>query len=366
MAETRTEQQINRPPDTEAVDAQRSNMNGKSTTVTVEKKKGPVRRALPFIFGAILVVAALYGWHIIQYNKVHEATDDAQLDVDISPIIPRVAGFVRDVWVNNNDHVDSNAVLVTLDTRDLSLKVEGAEAALQDALAAVKSAQAAATAARANVATAEVNRNKTAEDLKRADGLLAGGAMTKEQFDAVKAAAEAAEAQLKSVGDQAAASEAQIAIAQAQVKQKQVDLDNANLQISYATIAAPVAGTVAEKNVQIGEYIQPGQPLMAVTQPDIWITANYKETQVHDIHPGQPAEFTVDAYPDSTFHGTVQSISPATGAKFSLLPPDNSTGNFIKVTQRVPVKILVNPNNYSKTPLRPGMSVDVTITTGKW
>ncbi len=331
-----------------------------------KKEKGLFQRALPFIFGAILVAAALYGWHIIQYNKVHEETDDAQFDVDISPIIPRVAGYVRDVWVNNNDHVDSNAVLVTLDARDLNLGVQGAEAAVESAMAAVKSAQAAAIAAHANVATAEVNRNKTVNDLRRAKGLLAGGAMTKEQFDAVQAAADAAEAQLKSVTDQAATSQAQIAIAQAQVQQRQVDLDNANLKLSYATIAAPVAGTVAEKNVQIGEYIQPGQPLMAVTQPDIWITANYKETQLHDIHPGQPAVFTVDAYPDSTFHGTVQSISPATGAKFSLLPPDNSTGNFIKVTQRVPVKILVNPGNYSKTPLRPGMSVDVTITTGKW
>jgi membrane fusion protein, multidrug efflux system len=366
MAETQTEQQIKRPLDATATDGQKLNTNGKSTEVVVEKKKGPVRRALPFIFGAILVAAALYGWHIIQYNKVHEETDDAQFDVDISPIIPRVAGFVRNVWVSNNDHVDSNAVLVTLDTRDLNLKVRSAEAAIENAMAAVKSAQAAATAARANITTAEVNRNKTADDLRRANGLLAGGAMTKEQFDAVRAAAEAAEAQLKSVGDQASASEAQIAIAQAEVKQKQVDLDNANLQLSYATIAAPVAGTVAEKNVEIGEYIQPGQPLMAVTQPDIWITANYKETQLHDIHPGQPAEFTVDAYPDSTFHGTVQSVSPATGAKFSLLPPDNSTGNFIKVTQRVPVKILVNSGNYTKTPLRPGMSVDVTITTGKW
>ena len=373
MAETKTEQPQSIPLPSDGRPANGvSRPNGQTSESNfqeppkVKKEKGLFQRMLPFIFGAILVAAALYGWHIIQFNNVHEETDDAQFDVDISPIIPRVGGFVRDVWVSNNDHVDSNAVLVTLDTRDLNLKVQSAEAALQNAMAAVKSAQASAIAAHANIATSEVNRNKTEDDLKRADGLLAGGAMTKEQFDAVKAAAEAAEAQLKSVGDQASASEAQIAIAQAQVKQRQVDLDNANLQISYATITAPVAGTVAEKNVEIGEFIQPGQPLMAVTQPDMWITANFKETQVHDIHPGQAAVFTVDGYSDSTFHGTVQSISPATGAKFSLLPPDNSTGNFIKVTQRVPVKILVNPGNYTKTPLRPGMSVDVTITTGKW
>ncbi|HET6401511.1 MAG TPA: HlyD family secretion protein [Candidatus Kapabacteria bacterium] len=378
MAETKTDQprvaplNNGQPADREPrsngrpSDSNNSEPDNNGNRPKAKKEKGLFQRALPFIFGAILVGAALYGWHIIQFNKVHEETDDAQFDVDISPILPRVAGYVRDVWVSNNDHVDSNAVLVTLDTRDLNLSVRSAEAAVENAQAAVNSAEAAATAARANVATSEVNRNKTADDLTRARGLLAGGAMTKEQFDAVKAAAESAEAQLKSVSDQAAASGSQIAIAQAQVKQRQVELDNANLQLSYATITTPVAGTVAEKNVEIGEYIQKGQPLMAVTQPDIWITANFKETQVHDIHPGQPVVFTVDAYSDSTFQGTVQSISPATGAKFSLLPPDNSTGNFIKVTQRVPVKILVNPGNYVKTPLRPGMSVDVTITTGKW
>src|SRR5581483_9349467 len=256
--------------------------------------------------------------------------------------------------------------LLTLDAQDLMLKRTAAEAAVTNAQAAVTSAQASATAAQSNVATAEVNRQKTAEDLARAKGLVAGGAMTKEQYDAVRAAAEAAETQLKTVSDQALAASSQVGVAQAQVKQRLADLDNAKLQLSYATIVTPVAGTVAKRNVEVGEFIQQGQPLMAITQNDIWITANFKETQLFDLRPGQRVEFTADAYPDSVFHGTVQSVSPATGAKFSLLPPDNSTGNFVKVTQRVPVKILVDRGNYSKSPLRPGMSVDVTVTTGKW
>jgi membrane fusion protein, multidrug efflux system len=329
------------------------------------EKKGIVRRALPFLFLAILIAAGLYGWHIIQYNKVHENTDDAQIDVDITPIIPRVAGFVATVRVNDNDHVDSNEVLVTLDTNDLSLKVKSADAALANVQASTQSAVAAASVARANVATAEVNRQKAADDLARANGLLAGGAITKQQFDNYKSADAVADAQLKSASDAASASEAQVAVAGSQIKQKQVDLDNATLQLTYATIISPVAGIVAKRNVEIGEYIQQGQPLMAVTQGDIWITANFKETQLYDMHPGQRVEFTLDGYPDSTFHGTVQSISPATGAKFSLLPPDNSTGNFVKVTQRVPVKILVDRGDYSKSPLRPGMSVDVTVSTEK-
>ncbi len=338
-------------------------------TNTEEQSKASktgVRKALPFIFVAILIAAGLYGWHIIQYNKVHENTDDAQIDVDITPIIPRVGGYVATVNVNDNDHVDSNAVLVRLDTNDLYLKLRSAEAALANVQAAARSAAVSASVAHANVATAEVSRQKAADDLARAKGLFAGGALTKEHLDGFKAADDVAAAQLKSATDMASAADAQVAVAESQIAQRQVNIDNAKLQLSYTTITAPVSGTVAKKSVEVGEFIQPGQPLMAITQGDIWITANYKETQLFDIKPGQRAEFTVDGYSDQTFHGTVLSVSPATGAKFSLLPPDNSTGNFVKVTQRVPVKILVDRGDYTKYPLRPGMSVDVTVTTGKW
>ncbi|SRR5579883_1323878 len=366
MAETKIEREITTaPPADGKAHAAPPKMNGAVVKEKETEKKGPVRRVLPFIFGAILIVGAIYGWHIIQYNKVHENTDDAQIDADISPILPRIAGYVTAVNVIDNQHVDSNAVLVTLDAQDLRLKVQGAQAAVDAAQGAVRTAEAGATAARANAATADVNRRKTAEDLARAQGLYKGNAITKEQLDAAQAAAEAAAAQFKAASDQAAAAETQVASAEAAVKQRLSDLENAKLQSSYATVVSPVKGTVAKKNVEIGEFIQAGQPLMAITQDDIWITANYKETQLEDIRPGQRVEFTADAYPDATFHGTVQSISPATGAKFSLLPPDNASGNFVKVTQRVPVKILVDRGNYEHTPLRPGMSVDVTITTGK-
>jgi membrane fusion protein (multidrug efflux system) len=366
MPETRTEERTEQSMAVQQSDGQPSQSNVKEKMEKVTKaKKGPIRRALPFVFLAILIGVAVYGWHIIQYNKVHEETDDAQIDADISPIIPRVAGYVTAVSVSDNDKVDSNVVLVTLDAQDLTLRVKSAEAAVQNAQAVAKSAEASAVASRANVATADINRQKTATDLERAQGLLSGHAITQEQYDAAKAAAESAEMQYKGVGDQAAASESQVAVAESVVKQRLADLDNAKLQLTYATIVAPVSGTVSKNNVEIGEYIQQGQPLMAITQNDIWITANFKETQTSDLHSGQRVEFTVDSYPDSTFRGTVQSLSSATGAKFSLLPPDNATGNFVKVTQRVPVKILVDRRDYSKSPLRPGMSVDVTVTTGK-
>jgi membrane fusion protein (multidrug efflux system) len=366
MAETSAEEKNIHPSGAGHADGHQAHPKGNAKSGKGKKEnKGPVAKALPFIFLAILIAGGFYGWHIIQYNKVHENTDDAQIDVDITPIIPRVSGYVAAVNVSENDRVDSNVVLVRLDTNDLVLKVKSAEAALSNVQASVRSAEASVSVAHSNAATAEVNRRKAAEDLVRANGLYAGSAITKEKLDGYRSADEVAAAQLKSAADMASASEAQVGVAQSQIAQKQVDLDNAKLQLSYATIAAPVAGIIAKKNVEIGEFIQAGQPIMALTQGDIWITANFKETQMFDIKQGQRVEFTLDSYPDSTFHGTVQSVSPATGAKFSLLPPDNSTGNFVKVTQRVPVKILVDRGDYSKSPLRPGMSVDVTVSTGK-
>jgi membrane fusion protein (multidrug efflux system) len=362
MAET-TEQRR-----TTITDGHATNGAAQKTTVVTEEtteKKGPVKRILPFVFLAILIAGAIYGWHMIQYNKVHETTDDAQIDADISPIIPRTSGYVTGIYVAENQPVDSNAVLVQLDVQDLDLKIHSAEAGVENAKAAVRVAEAAGTAARANASTADVARRKTAEDVTRAQGLYKGNAITKEQLDAARAAAESAEAQWKAASDQATAAETQVAVAQSLVKQRESDLENARLQTSYSTIVSPSRGTVAKKNVEMGQFVAAGTPLMAITHSDIWITANFKETQLEDIKPGQRVEFTVDAYPDNTFHGTVQSISPATGAKFSLLPPDNASGNFVKVTQRVPVRILVDRANYTKTPLRPGMSVDVTVTTGK-
>ncbi len=335
------------------------------TIETTAPKKGPVKRALPFVFVAILIAGAIYGWSIIQFNRVHVNSDDAQIDAEISPIIPRVSGYVASVSVKENDNVDSNAVLVKLDTRDLEIKVQSAEAAIENAQAAVRSAQAAATASKANLATAEVMRKKTANDLARAEGLMRGNAGTQEQVDAMKAAAESAEAQLHTVTDQAAAAQSQVAVAESIVKQRMSDLDNAKLQLSYATITAPMSGIIAKKNVQVGEFIQAGQPLMAIAEKGIWITANFKETQMEKMQVGQKVEFTADAFPDAVFRGTVQSVSPATGAKFSLLPPDNSTGNFVKVTQRVPVRIQVDEASLGKAVLRPGMSVDVTVSTPK-
>lgn len=323
-----------------------------ATTVVVTKKKsGRVRRVLmPVLLIGVLGYAAYYGYHRFVYGKNHEDTDNAQIDGNIDPVLPRIAGFVTKVFVNENQPVTIGTPLVMLDTADLNLRTH-------TALTAIAAAETAVTVARANVNTAEVNLQKAEADLARDTRLLAGGAITQQQFDVTKTAAEAARSQIAAVRDQ-------IAVAEAAVAQRHVDLDQARLQLTYTTIFAPSTGIVSKKNVEVGQYIQVAQPLMAITENDsIWVTANFKETQISDIKVGQPADIVVDAYPDTVFHGRVNSFSPATGAKFALLPPDNSTGNYVKVVQRVPVKILFDGTPNRTGLLRPGMSVAATITT---
>jgi membrane fusion protein (multidrug efflux system) len=332
---------------------------------TVVVKKSIVRRVFPWLLLAILAVGAVYGWNILQFNKTHETTDDAQIDADINPVISRLSGYVEAISAEDNQKVKTGDVLVTHDAKDLQVKLQSAEAAYQSALAAVTSARSAAAASEANIRTAEVAEHKTAQDLTRDEQLLTGNAITEQQMLSTRSAHETAAAQLASVRQQATAVLSQIAVSEAQVALRKAVVDNVKLQMSYATITAPSDGTVAKKNVQVGEFIQAGQPLMAITPSDVWITANFKETQIAEIKPGAPVSFEVDAYPDYEFHGSVGSISPATGAKFALLPPDNASGNYVKVVQRIPVRIHVDNASVKGHPLRPGMSVDVTVTTGK-
>jgi membrane fusion protein (multidrug efflux system) len=322
-----------------------------NATQPKKKKEGGIRRIImPVLFFGVLIFAANYGYHKYVFGQNHEETDDAQVDGNIDPVLPRIAGYVTAVYVNDNQRVKDGEMLVKLDTADLLLKVSAAQAAYQNAEAAVKVAQ-------ANVFTSQVNVRKTHLDLERDTRLLAAAAITQQQYDLTKASAEAADAMLAATTDQ-------ITVAQSVVGQKHVEIEQAQLQLSYTTIRAPWGGLISRKSVQVGQFVQVGQPLMAVTENDsIWVTANFKETQVSDIKPGQPVDVQIDAYPDVVFHGRVQSFAAATGARFSLLPPDNATGNFVKVVQRVPVKILLESKPNPNAPLRPGMSVNAVVTT---
>ena len=346
----------------------------------------PRRRRLTWIIvGAVVLIAAVWGVRKYLYSRHHVSTDNAQVDGHITPISPKVSAFVDRVLVEDNQRVKAGDTLVVLDTRDLTVKLAQARADLASAQAAVgggrspgqaqaqlQASRATASGASAEVQAAQSAFNKAQADLQRYRQLAQQHIIAAQQLDAAQAAFDQARANLEAVQRQAAASSSNVGAAAAGVRAADARLaaaqsavDNAQLQLSYSVITAPVTGIVARRHVEPGELVQVGQSLMAlVPLQNVWVTANLKETQLEGVAIGAPAEFSVDAYSGVTFHGTVESISPATGAKFALLPPDNATGNFTKVVQRVPVRVAVpDQPALRQHPLRPGMSVELTITT---
>jgi membrane fusion protein (multidrug efflux system) len=300
------------------------------------------------IVALVLIVGILYGIRTIRFYQTHAETDDAQIEGHVHPVLARVPGFVTAVNVEENARVDSAQVLAAIDPRDLDAALAGADAERANA-------QASLLAAQADVRAAQATAKKTAGDVARYEPLLARGDLSRQEFEAADAAERAAAAQL-------AAAQGEVLAARAKVEQKDAELAQAKLTRSYTTIAAPSRGSVSKKSIEVGQYVQAGQPLMTVVDDtDLWVVANYKETQLRRMHPGQLVEVKVDAYPGHAFHARVQSISPATGARFALLPPDNATGNFTKVVQRLPVKIVFTDPPDPAHPLRVGMSVTSTV-----
>jgi membrane fusion protein (multidrug efflux system) len=356
------------------------------------RKRGGVRRIVILSVLAILIlVGGVWGFQTVVFYKHHATTDDAQVDGNINPVLPRVSGYVQEVLVKDNQVVHPGDVLVRIDPADLQAKVDQEQAALLSAEAAVSVAEAAVAGARAtvtgsqakvasnqaDVTAARTRAEQTAADLARYRQLLSKEEISQQQYDAAKAAADSARAAaeaarattessratVQSGGSQIEAATRQVAAAQAQVAQHRATLEAARLQLAYATLKAPVAGIVSKKAVEVGQFVQAGQPLLAIVQGngETWVSANFKETQLARMHPGQPAEIEVDAYPGVIFHGQVESLAAATGARFSLLPPDNATGNFTKVVQRVPVKIVFTGPPDPRHPLRVGMNVNATV-----
>ncbi len=339
----------------------------------------PSRRTLLLGVGAlVLAFAAWRGGRAVTFALAHESTDDAQVEGHISPVLPRVPGYVARVLVTDNERVTAGQPLLEIDPADLDLKsanasaaVDSARASLHIAEATQASTRAAAEVATAHVATALVTQAKAASDLARNDPLSKTGVISAQQWTDSQALADAAVAELEAARRQASAAERQIDVAAAQVgaarsqlAERTADLNYARLQRSYAVVTAPIAGVISRKNVEPGQFVQAGQTLLSVaSDTSLWIVANFKETQLAQMHAGQPVEFAVDGYPGVTFHGRVNSLSGATGARFALLPPDNASGNFVKVTQRVPVKITLEPASAAEAVLRPGMSVDVNVRT---
>ncbi|MCX6290451.1 MAG: HlyD family secretion protein [Bacteroidetes bacterium] len=336
-----------------------------------KKKKAPL-----FILAVVLVSAAAFGINKYIYSLHHEDTDDAQVDADISPVLSRVPGYVNEIRFEENQLVTKGDTLVMLDDRDLRVKLQQAQAAVDNAAAAILVAKANVATAQANAATSSSNTEtakvkvwKATQDFNRYQKLVSDQAITQQQFDAAKAEKLSADAQLESASRQQSSSSLQeqvsvqqVAVAQSVLAQRQADVDFAKLQLSYATITAPASGHASKKNIQNGQYVNAGTPLFAIVSGNgAFVVANFKETQLEKMKTGLPVEIHADAFPDETISGIVYSFSAATGAKFSLLPPDNATGNFVKVVQRIPVKIKINATKEIMDKLRAGMSVRVSV-----
>jgi membrane fusion protein (multidrug efflux system) len=339
------------------------NVSATEDNVVPTRRNGRLRAIITWTVVAVVVLAgALYGWRTVQFYEHHAETDDAFVEAHIDPVLPRIAGYVKAVNVRDNQAVTQGDVLVTIDTSDLAAKVQQAQAALANAEAQVLAAEAQVAVARANTRALASQRGRAHADMERYGKLREKQDVPQQLYDNARSGAEAADAQVSAADRQIAAAQAQVTAARAQVAQKQADLDWAVLQVGYGTVAAPATGTISKRNIEAGQMVQAGQPMMAIVAGgETWVVANFKETQLARMRAGQRVEIQVDAYPDHQFHGELESFAAATGAKFSLLPPDNATGNFTKVVQRVPVKIALTDPADPAHPLRAGMSVTAIV-----
>lgn len=339
------------------------------------------RRRMGRIFLGVLAVAAVAGaWKFIEYRtygQYFEETDDAYVKADSVDISSKLAGFVRAVAVHENQPVAQGALLVQIDPSDYDSTLAQAQAQIDVARAGEEATRAQAVAAQSAVAQAQAALSAAERDLAYLNGevarytpLAATGAepaqvLAQLKTNRDKAAADVAakRAGLQQARDQVNAVKAQVGQSSAQIEAARAQADNARTNLSQTRLAAPIDGTVASKTVRVGQFVQPGQRLMTVVPDHLYIDANFKETQIGLMRVGQPVSIEVDALPGVEFRGHVESLTPGTGATFSLIPPQNATGNFTKIVQRVPVRVSIDGGPEARKVLRPGLSVKVTIDT---
>jgi membrane fusion protein (multidrug efflux system) len=342
-------------------------------------KRRSLRKLLLYTTGAVaLVVTGYFGWRYWTIGRFEVSTDDAYVQADNTAIAPKISGYIGTVLVGDNEPVKIGRVLARIDDRDFRVALNQAQAdvASADAVIATKQAslnaqQSTVEAARATIGVDQANFTFAEQEDKRYTSLAAtgyGSVQNAQQAASRIAASRAAvardEAALETAIRQVDVLKAELAQAKAARAHDQALQDQAELNLSYTTIASPAEGVVGARTLRVGQYVQAGTQLMAVVPiSEAYIVANYKETQLADVRPGQPVEIEVDTFPGQEFHGRVDSIAPASGQEFALLPPDNATGNFTKVVQRIPVKITLDPGSALADMLRPGMSVYPTIDT---
>ncbi|NRS88534.1 membrane fusion protein (multidrug efflux system) [Flavobacterium sp. 7E] len=356
----------------------------------MEKKK--TNKKFIIIITSLVLLGIAYGSYKYIHSLSHETTDDAQVEKNMNPIIPRVSGYVSKVYIKDNDFVKKGDTLFTIDKKDYQLKIDEATAALAAAegnfqvskadagsiLASVSVSDANVRSAAGNIETAKIRLGRATSDFARYENLYKTHTITKQQYEQALAAKQEAESQVRILQQQEKASSFQTSVikakgnvsnkqtdvAAANIKRAQAMLETAQLNLTYTVITAAIDGQVSKIDIQPGQLVQPGQSLFyIINNTEAWVVANFKETQLNKMVTGQKVTIKVDAYPDYDFKGTLTSFSPATGSRFSILPPDNATGNFVKTIQRLPVKISIDADNDIEKIklLRPGMNVDVDV-----
>ncbi len=329
------------------------------------------------IVALVLLAALLAGGAYMFIHRGEESTDDAAIDGSAVTISPKIAGYVKALNIDDNQSVKAGDVLLEIDPSDYVIRRDRAQAALEAAEAAASASQnnmettdvsafSNLTAAHAQVAAAEAAENKALNDLKRMESLT-NEARSQQQLDQAIANERSARSNLEDTRAKlrsAATAPKAVAAAQAsrdqleaQVKQAQADLAQAESDLANTKLVAPIDGRITRRSVARGDYVQPGQQLSSLVGSNVWVTANFKETQLKHMRPGQRVKIEIDAFPDLKLEGKVDSVQSGTGAYFSAFPPENATGNFVKIVQRVPVKIVFDKTPDASLTLGPGMSV---------
>jgi membrane fusion protein, multidrug efflux system len=338
-----------------------------------KKKKSPVRY---IILAVVLLGGGIFGFKKIQFAMNNETTDNAQVETQITPVLPRVGGYVKNIVVNDYDSVKAGQLLVELDDDELQSQLlqmeadyKGAEADISNAKAALNNAVVSLKVNKGNIDLNDVKVQQAKEDFDRNQNLFNDQAITKKQLNDSRYSLEQANQQFSNSKSDLSTAETRIAILQSTINKseavlasKAATIQQQKLKLSYSKIYSPAAGRIGKRNVTVGQFVQAGTPLFSVVNDStFWVVANFKETQIKKFHEGMPVELRLDAFPDIRISGKISTLSEATGARFSLLPPDNASGNFVKVTQRVPVKISIDDPPRYKEILRAGLSVDVTV-----
>ena len=326
----------------------------------------------------VLALGATTGWYWWTAWRFQQSTDDAYVQSDITVISPKVEGYIKEVRVEENQQVAAGQVLIVVDDRDFAAKTAQAEAAVatQEAIVAtyasrLGSQQAMIEQAAATVQSAEADLNRARLDYKRYTSLVTSDFASRQRFETADADSRKAEAALGKARAALVAEQSQLAVLGSQKREEEARLLQARAgqqlaknDLDNTVVRAPVGGIAGNRAGRVGQYVKPGTQLLSlVPLPNVYITANFKETQLTHMRPGQSAEISVDAYPDQPLTGRIESFAPASGAQFSLLPPDNATGNFTKIVQRVPVRIALPAEGPLARLLRPGLSVTVTVDT---